>query len=271
MNELEIKILNIDVELMKEKLELIGAINKGETIQKIYTYDCYDPIIMYELAIKDYKITKSKNSLKKIINILEQLKPVISELDKTKTKEITNYEYLDLYIKNNIDNINLNILLNKDIKKIIKNTKSKFFKWIRLRQSKDIVELTIKYIYNVNKNYNINDVKEIEINVSDFETANKLIEEMGYYHKKLVEKKRTSYLLNDNKIEIDEWPLIPPYIEIEGKDEKTIYEIAQNLGYSKDKTRIMNTEDVYLENNLDLTSYEILTFERSVKINERLV
>jgi len=271
MNELEIKILNIDVELMKQKLESIGAENKGETIQKIYTYDCYDPIIMYELAIKDYKITKSKNSLKKIINILEQLKPVISEQDKNKIKEISNYEYLDLYIKNNLDNINLNILLNKDIKKIIKNTKSKFFKWIRLRQNKGKVELTIKYIYNVNKDYNIDDVKEIEINVSNFETANKLIEEMGYYHKKLVEKKRTSYIIGDTKIEIDEWPLIPPYIEIEGKDEKTIYEIAQALGYKKEETRIMNTEDVYLENNLDLTSYEILTFERSVKINERLV
>jgi len=94
---------------------------------------------------------------------------------------------------------------------------------------------------------------------------------MGYFHKKLVEKKRTSYLLNDTKIEIDEWPLIPPYIEIEGQDEKIIYEIAEKLGYSKDKTRIMNTEDVYLENNLDLTSFEILTFERSVKIDERLV
>ena len=71
MNELEIKILNIDIEIMKQKLESLGAKNKGETIQKIYTYDCYDPIIMYELAIKDYEITKSKNSLKKIINILE--------------------------------------------------------------------------------------------------------------------------------------------------------------------------------------------------------
>ena len=65
MNELEIKILNINSEKIKEKLELLGAENKGETLQKIYTYDCYEPIIMYELVIKDYKITKSKNSLKK--------------------------------------------------------------------------------------------------------------------------------------------------------------------------------------------------------------
>ena len=144
VNELEIKILNIDINEMKQKLEWLGAKYKGKIIQKIYTYDCYDPFIMYELTIKDYKITKSKNSLKKIINILEQLKPVISELDKKKIKEISGYEYLDLYIKNNLYNINLNILLNKDIKKIIKNTKSKFFKWIRLRQSKDVIELTIK-------------------------------------------------------------------------------------------------------------------------------
>ena len=68
MNELEIKILNVDVDKIKKKLDNLNAVYNGEVIQKIYTYDCYDPIIMYELALSDYKITNSINSLKKIIN-----------------------------------------------------------------------------------------------------------------------------------------------------------------------------------------------------------
>ena len=265
MNELEIKILNINIDNIKNKLNQIGAIKNSEVIQKIYTYDCYDPIIMYELALSDYKITNSINSLKKIINVLEQIKPVINNNEKKIIKNIIGYQYLDLYISNNLNNIDIKILENENIKNIIRNTKKRFFKWIRLRQNGEYVELTIKYIYNVKKEYNIDDVKEIEINVSDFETANKIIEEMGYFRKKLVEKKRISYELDGNKIEIDEWPLIPPYVEIEGNNVESIYEIAKKLGYSKEETCIMNTEDVYLDNGYNLNSYEILTFKESVK------
>lgn len=265
MKEMEIKILNIDIENIKDKLNLLGAIFQKSVVQKIYTYDCYDPLTMYNLVINDYKITKSKNSLKKIINILEQLKPIINEEEKKIFKKICNYDYLDLYIKNNI-NIDLNILLNEKVLKIIESTKERFFKWIRLRKSGDKIELTVKYIYNTNKDYNIDDVKELEIYVNDFDMANKIIEEMGYVNKKLVEKKRTSYKLNNVNIEIDEWPLISPYVEIEGKNREEIYNVAYELGFDKKDIRIMNTEDVYIENNLNLTDYEILTFDESVKI-----
>ena len=265
MKELEIKLLNINVGDIKNKLNLLGAKFDKTVTQKIYTYDCYDPVIMYNLAVSDYKITKSQNSLRKIINILNQLKPIFDDNDKTEIKNICGYEYLDMYI-NNSKTIDISILLNENVLKIIEDTKNRFFKWIRLRQNGDKVELTVKYIYNTNKDYNIDQVKEIEINVSDFDTANQLIEELGYISKKLVEKKRTSYKLNDLCIEIDEWPLIPPYIEIEGKDEEEIYKTAFKLGFDKKDIRIMNTEDVYLENNLNLTDYEVLTFDKNVKI-----
>ena len=215
--------------------------------------------------IKDYEITKSKYSLKKLISYLKNLHPIMSESDKKKIYSVTKYNYLEDYILGNIDNVNIKLLNNKKIKKVIENSKNRFFKWMRLRQNGDKVELTVKYIYSVAKEYNIDDVKEIEIKVDSFEEANKLVEEMGYYHKKLVEKKRTSYGYRNTNIEIDEWPLIPAYIEIEGKDVDTIYDIARELGYKKEETKIMNTEDVFLDNGIDLNDYEILTFTESVK------
>ncbi|NMA50884.1 MAG: hypothetical protein GX951_03430 [Mollicutes bacterium] len=58
--ELEIKILNIDINDFKEKLlSLEGIKFKKEVKQEIYTYDCYDPIIMYELMLKDYEVLLS--------------------------------------------------------------------------------------------------------------------------------------------------------------------------------------------------------------------
>ena len=165
----------------------------------------------------------------------------------------------------NSDSIDEDILNNKEIENIITSTKDRFFKWIRLRQTNDVVELTIKYIYNTNSEYNIDEVKEVEIKVDNFDTANKLIEEMGYFRKKLVEKKRTSYKLGNNSIEIDEWPLIKPYVEIEGINVDEIYNLAKELGYDKENTYVMNTEDVYLKEGIDLTSFEELTFNSQVK------
>ena len=230
--ELEIKILNIDKEQIKKKLLEIGAKFKQSRIQKIYTYDCYSPI----------------------------LKPTFNQEEKEYFKELFGYEEIDKYIEENINNIDISKLEDRKMLKIIEDTGNRFFKWIRLRQDGEIVEITIKYIYSNKANYNIDEVKEIEIKTDNFEMANKLIEEMGYYRKKLAEKKRDSYSYQGMDIEIDEWPLLEPYIEIEGTNIDKIYELANLLGYSKEQTRVMNTEDVYLEKGIDLSKYEEMTF-----------
>ena len=259
--ELEIKILNINKEQIKKKLLEIGAKFKQSRIQKIYTYDCYSPILMYKLALGDYKITNSKNSLQKIINIISYIKPTFNQEEKEYFKELFGYEEIDKYIEENINNIYISKLEDRKILKIIEDTGNRFFKWIRLRQDGEIVEITIKYIYSNKANYNIDEVKEIEIKTDNFEMANKLIEEMGYYRKKLAEKKRDSYSYQGMDIEIDEWPLLEPYIEIEGTNIDKIYELTNLLGYSKEQTRVMNTEDVYLEKGIDLSKYEEMTFK----------
>ena len=258
--ELEIKILNIDKEQIKKKLLEIGAEFKKSRIQKIYTYDCYSPILMYKLALGDYKITNLKNSLQKLINIISYIKPTFTQEEKIYFKELLGHEEIDKYIENNINNIDISKLEDEKLLKIIEDTGNRFFKWIRLRQDGEKVEITIKYIYSNKANYQIDDVKEVEINTDNFEVANKLIEEMGYYRKKLAEKKRDSYSYRGMDIEIDEWPLLEPYIEIEGPSAEEIYELANLLGYSKEQTRVMNTEDVYLEKGIDLSKYEEMTF-----------
>lgn len=215
---------------------------------------------MYKLALGDYKITNSKNSLQKIINIISYIKATFNQEEKEYFKELFGYEEIDKYIEEKIDNIDVSKLEDRKMLKIIEDTGNRFFKWIRLRQDGEIVEITIKYIYSNKANYNIDEVKEIEIKTDNFEMANKLIEEMGYYRKKLAEKKRDSYSYQGMNIEIDEWPLLEPYIEIEGTNIDKIYELANLLGYSKEQTRVMNTEDVYLEKGIDLSKYEEMTF-----------
>lgn len=151
--ELEIKILNINKEQIKKKLLEIGAKLKQSRIQKIYTYDCYSPILMYKLALGDYKITNSKNSLQKIINIISYIKPTFTQEEKIYFQKLLGHEEIDKYIENNINNIDISKLEDEKLLKIIEDTGNRFFKWIRLRQDGKKVEITIKYIYSNKANY----------------------------------------------------------------------------------------------------------------------
>ncbi len=85
--------------------------------------------------------------------------------------------------------------------------------WIRLRTDGQKTTMTLKEI----QNDKIDGTKEIEILVDDFDKTKIFLEKLGYEHKSYQENRRTSYILDGVEIEIDLWPLIPPYVEIEGK------------------------------------------------------
>lgn len=60
--------------------------------------------------------------------------------------------------------------------------------------------------------------QEHEVVVSDFEKMNDILEKLGYKHRNYQENKRIRYILDEVEIDIDTWPLIPTYAEIEGKN-----------------------------------------------------
>jgi len=66
-------------------------------------------------------------------------------------------------------------------------------KWIRLRTDGEKTTLTIKEI----KNDGIDGTKELEIEVSDIESTNLILEELGYKARSYQENKRTRYIYND--------------------------------------------------------------------------
>lgn len=129
-------------------------------------------------------------------------------------------------------------------------------KWIRLRQKWKKVELTIKEIFNDNIDW----TKEIETTVWDFETTNLILNHLWYKAKSYQENKRISYILDWVEIEIDFWPKISPYIEIEWKNEFDIKNIVEKLWYKMEETTSINTEKVYEKYWINLKSIKNLTF-----------
>lgn len=92
-------------------------------------------------------------------------------------------------------------------------------KWIRLRSNGDVVTLTLKKLEDRNS---IEGTKELEIEVSSFEQTDAILNELGYHSRTYQENRRISYILDDVEIDIDTWPLIPTYAELEGKNKEDI-------------------------------------------------
>lgn len=133
-------------------------------------------------------------------------------------------------------------------------------KWIRLRTDGKKTTLTIKKI----EDYTISGTKESEIEVSDFDSTNEILNELGYTAKSYQENKRIQYTLDDVEIDIDTWPLIPTYVEIEGKSKEDVYKVLEKLEVNKEKVTSLDVESIFREiYGIDIADKKILKFEEN--------
>lgn len=129
-------------------------------------------------------------------------------------------------------------------------------RWIRLRDSGAEVTLTVKEIAHDG----IDGTTETEVVVGDFETTNELLRRIGFKPKSYQENRRTSFELADAQLELDQWPLIPPYLEIEGRSREHVVEVGRMLGVSEDDLTGENTIKVYARYGIDLSAIGELRF-----------
>lgn len=129
-------------------------------------------------------------------------------------------------------------------------------RWIRLRDTGSQITLTVKEILHDG----IDGTRETEVTVGDFDTTNALLGKLGYTPKAYQENRRTSFTLDGAEIEIDAWPLIPPYAEIEGRDRDHVVAVAKTLGYQENDLTGENTTKVYTRYGLDLSAIPDLRF-----------
>ena len=74
------------------------------------------------------------------------------------------------------------------------------------------------------------------------------------------ENKRTQYILNGVEIDIDSWPMIPTYVEIEGKNEEEVMNTLEILELPKDKVTTLDVDSVYKKYGIDLKVIKVLKF-----------
>ena len=83
---------------------------------------------------------------------------------------------------------------------------------------------------------------------------------MGIKSRGFQENKRTQYILNGVEIDIDSWPMIPTYVEIEGKNEEEVMNTLEILELPKDKVTTLDVDSVYKKYGIDLKVIKVLKF-----------
>lgn len=135
-------------------------------------------------------------------------------------------------------------------------------KWIRLRTNGTKTTICIKEIKNREL---IGGTSEIEVEVGDFDKANEVLEALGYHHRNYQENVRRSFELNGVCIDIDSWPLIPDYVEIEGSSESEVLDTLKLLGIEEDRITTLDVESIYNDiYGIDLLAIKELKFDEAL-------
>ena len=101
-------------------------------------------------------------------------------------------------------------------------------KWIRLRTNGKSTTLTYK-----------------SVEAATIDGTHELLKACGINHRGYQENRRIQYILDGVEIDIDSWPLIPTYVEIEGKDEVSVMKMVKKLELNEEKLTTLDVMSVY--------------------------
>lgn len=140
-----------------------------------------------------------------------------------------------------------------------KNWDAEHRRIVKLRKTKNGIEMTYKHHHTESAEGTV----EITVMVSDATKARELLEELGLEMFRQQEKKRRSFKLGDVFFDIDTWPKIPTYVELEGPSEQALKDAA--------KAADLDWKDVVFDNprlvmekryHIPVGSYRYFTFDR---------
>ena len=143
--------------------------------------------------------------------------------------------------------------------------------WVRLRDEGDKVTFTFKQRLGNNlRNTLTGDegMYESETIVSDFSATRDILLKIGLIEKMYQENKRTRYILDGVECDIDTWPLLDPYLEVEGPSWNEVNTVVEKLGLKPEDGKKFSTNQIYRLKGLDDRNYTKLTFAEQVERTE---
>lgn len=124
--------------------------------------------------------------------------------------------------------------------------------FVRVRDEGNRITMSYKHLDSLS----LSGMKEICLTVDSYEEALNFVKAIGLKPKAEQETYREEWRIDDVEIDIDTWPWIPSFVEIEGPSEAAVKEVAAKLGFKMDDALFGSVDQVY---NLyyDVTSQDI--------------
>jgi len=129
-------------------------------------------------------------------------------------------------------------------------------KFVRIRKTKNKTELT----YKENVAQTVDSAREIEVEISDMEKCSQFLEKIGLKAMRRLEKYRHTFKLNDVTIDIDTWPKIPTYVEVEGPSVEALQNTCKQLDLDWEKRFDGDAREVFKKYGYDLDKIDVVTF-----------
>jgi len=145
--------------------------------------------------------------------------------------------------------------------------------WIRVRDEGDRITLNFKQrlgIKNHEGTANDKSMEEVEVNVSDFNKTCLLLLKIGFIEKFYIENRRIRWTIGDIEFDIDIWPKLNPYLEIEAPNWKKIDEAIKMLGLNPEDKKIFSTNQIYKLKGINELDYSRITFGGLFKRKKKL-
>ncbi len=128
--------------------------------------------------------------------------------------------------------------------------------WVRVRNEGDKITLSYKQM----NDRTVHGTKEITVVVDDFEATRAFLDSIGMQSNSHQETMRESWKLDSTEIELDTWPWIPSFVEIEAESEADLKSVAEKLGLDYEKALHGSVETAY-QAVYDVTEEEIDSWE----------
>jgi len=131
-------------------------------------------------------------------------------------------------------------------------------KLVKLRKNGD----KIKLIYKNNKEQKVDSAKEIEFSVDNLEDSKNFLEALGLIAYRTVEKYRHTFELDGVTLDIDTWPKIPVYVELEGNSVEELKAVTKKIELNWEDRFDQDPRFVYKKYGFDFDNIRTVTFDK---------
>lgn len=136
--------------------------------------------------------------------------------------------------------------------------------WVRIRDEGDKITMSYKQL----QERTLTGTKESNLGIDNMDEAHIFLTSLGLKVKSAQDTKRESWTLNNCEVELDTWPWIPSFLEIEGPNISAVEETATLLGFTMSDALYGGVEPAY-QDIFDITDEEIDTL-RSITFKESI-